>query len=72
MGEELTPNAIEIDRPIGNGMRTRRAELGIGRDRLSELLGVYPETIDQFETGARHVSVSRLFDCGQVDCGQAF
>lgn len=60
MNDERTAN--EVDRRIGQRVRTRRLELGMSQERLAELLGVTFQQVQKYEKGVNRIAASRLYD----------
>ena len=57
----------EIDRIIGEAIRSHRAEAGLSQRELGESLGVTFQQIQKYESGKNSVSASRIPDvCNAV------
>jgi DNA-binding XRE family transcriptional regulator len=59
MNVERAANAI--DRMVGQKVRTRRLEIGMSQERLTELLGVTFQQVQKYEKGVNRIAVSRLW-----------
>lgn len=51
-----------IDALVGHRVAERRAALGLSQTALSQRLGVSPQQVQKYESGANRVSASRLND----------
>ncbi|WP_426038507.1 helix-turn-helix domain-containing protein [Brevundimonas sp. DC300-4] len=51
-----------IDALVGQRIAARRAALGLSQTALSQRLGVSPQQVQKYESGANRVSASRLND----------
>lgn len=58
MGERTT---TDIDKKVGQRVRTRRLELGLTQGALADALHVAPQQVQKYETGTNRVSASRLY-----------
>ncbi len=58
----LSNDAAPADVHVGQRMRQRRRMIGITQQRLGDLVGVKFEQIQKYETGANHISASRMWD----------
>lgn len=66
MNEDRAAN--EIDRRIGQRVRSRRLEIGMSQERLAELLGVTFQQVQKYEKGVNRIAASRLHDmAGALD-----
>ena len=52
--------AQAVDRAVGRRVRRRRLELGLTQQRAAELVGVVPQQLQKYETGANRIYVDRL------------
>ena len=55
-----------VDAHVGARIRERRQSLGFSLEELSERIGVGPQQLQKYETGANRISASRLFDVTQA------
>lgn len=55
-------NAARVDSHVGQKMRQRRWMTGTSRQQLGDLVGVKVEQIQKYETGAIHISTSRMWE----------
>jgi transcriptional regulator with XRE-family HTH domain len=61
--------AGDLDRALGNAIRTRRRALNLSQDQLARACGVSAQQVQMFELGARRVSFARLGKIAQaLDC----
>ncbi|MEZ5996454.1 MAG: helix-turn-helix transcriptional regulator [Hyphomonadaceae bacterium] len=60
MVDNRTTNAVDVW--IGQRIRARRLDIGMGQERLAELLGVTFQQVQKYEKGRNRVAASRLFD----------
>ena len=51
-----------IDALVGHRIAERRAAMGLSQTALSQRLGVSPQQVQKYESGANRVSASRLND----------
>ena len=51
-----------IDALVGQRIAARRAAMGLSQTALSQRLGVSPQQVQKYESGANRVSASRLND----------
>jgi transcriptional regulator with XRE-family HTH domain len=57
----LSPNARDpIDAYIGQAIRARRHEMGVGQPALAEAIGMTYQQINKYELGQNRVSASKL------------
>ncbi len=64
MNDERTAN--DVDRRIGQRVRTRRLELGMSQERLAELLGVTFQQVQKYERGSNRISASKLYEISKA------
>ena len=51
-----------VDRHLGQRLRHRRWILGMTQQQLGRRLGIQPQQVQKYETGANRISASRLWD----------
>jgi transcriptional regulator with XRE-family HTH domain len=49
-----------VDRAVGRRLRERRLELGLTQQQAAELVGMIPQQLQKYETGANRIYVGRL------------
>jgi len=60
MGEVRSAN--NVDKRLGQRVRTRRLEIGMSQERLAELLGITFQQVQKYEKGVNRIAASRLFE----------
>jgi transcriptional regulator with XRE-family HTH domain len=58
--------ADDIDRYVGMRLMQRREELGMGQQRLADLIGISFQQVQKYERGANRVSASRLHTLSRI------
>ncbi|MBV8594195.1 MAG: helix-turn-helix transcriptional regulator [Caulobacteraceae bacterium] len=61
-----TNRTQQIDRHVGNRIRTRRIMMGLTQQQLADLIGVTYQQAHKYERGINRVSAGRLFEIAQV------
>jgi transcriptional regulator with XRE-family HTH domain len=56
----------EVDKYVGNRIRTRRMLIGMSQEKLGNLLGLTFQQVQKYEKGINRVSASRLLEIGDV------
>ena len=54
--------SAQIDRRIGQRVKSRRLEMGLSQEALAEVLGVTFQQVQKYEKGVNRISASRLFE----------
>ncbi|WP_230531051.1 helix-turn-helix domain-containing protein [Microvirga roseola] len=54
----------DIDRHIGNRIRTRRIAIGMSQEKLGEALGLTFQQVQKYEKGMNRVGAGRLVEVG--------
>ncbi len=54
--------ANDVDKKIGQRVRSRRLEIGMSQERLADIIGVTFQQVQKYEKGVNRIAASRLFD----------
>jgi transcriptional regulator with XRE-family HTH domain len=57
---------LVVDRHVGSRVRMRRMMLGIGQEKLGDVLGLTFQQVQKYEKGVNRVSASRLQHMSQI------
>ncbi|WP_045391095.1 helix-turn-helix domain-containing protein [Falsirhodobacter sp. alg1] len=55
-----------VDQHVGKSIRHHRCAVGMTQQKLAEAVGIKPQQIQKYESGANRVSASRLWDIAKV------
>ena len=58
--------ADEVDKLVGQRLKTRRAIKGLSQEKLAENIGLTFQQIQKYESGANRISASRLFQFAKI------
>lgn len=73
MAKDMIKATNEIDRFIGQKIRSRRWMFGMTQKDLADEVGISFQQIQKIETGANRIAASRLWDIAKaLDVGIAY
>ena len=59
-------SSTPVDTHVGQRLRERRMVAGFTQEQVADSLGVTPQQLQKYETGANRISASRLYQVARV------